>query len=107
MNENYLLHNETAKRLYFEYARDLPTIALCSDVEVDDKIYNNVTEAFLTNDCYKLDSMRAYGIDEKYITGDASDYEKFKAFCSVLPRFVGNPIYLISHIELIKNSEGT
>lgn len=107
MNENYLLHNETAKRLYFEYARDLPTIALCSDVEVDDKIYNNVTEAFLTNDCYKLDSMRAYGIDENYITGDASDYEKFKAFCSVLPRFAGNPIYLLSHIELIKNYECT
>lgn len=100
MNENYLLHNETAKRLYFEYARDLPIISLCSDVEVDDKIYNNVTEAFLTNDCYKLDAMRAYGVDEKYITCDASDYEKFKAFCSVLPKLAGNPIYLLSHIEL-------
>ena len=103
MNENYLLHNETAKRLYFEYARDLPIISLCSDVEVDDKIYNNVTEAFLTNDCYKLDAMRAYGVDEKYVTGDASDYEKFKAFCSALPKFAGNPIYLLSHIELRKN----
>ena len=103
MNENYLLHNETAKRLYFEYARNLPIISLCSDVEVDDKIYNNVTEAFLTNDCYKLDAMRAYGVDEKYVTGDASDYEKFKAFCSILPKFAGNPIYLLSHIELRKN----
>ena len=103
MNENYLLHNETAKRLYFEYARDLPIISLCSDVEVDDKIYNNVTEAFLTNDCYKLDAMRAYGVDEKYVTGDASDYEKFKEFCSVLPKFAGNPIYLLSHVELMNN----
>ncbi|MBQ9978666.1 MAG: glucuronate isomerase [Clostridia bacterium] len=103
MNENYLLHNETAKRLYFEYARDLPIISLCSDVEVDDKIYNNVTEAFLTNDCYKLDAMRAYGVDEKYVTGDASDYEKFKVFCYVLPKFAGNPIYLLSHVELRKN----
>ena len=102
MNENYLLHNETAKKLYFEYAKDLPIISLCSDFEADDKIYNNITEAFLTNDCYKLDAMRASGIDEKNITGDASDYEKFKAFCSVLPKFAGHPLYLLSHIELEK-----
>jgi glucuronate isomerase len=103
MNENYLLHNGTAKKLYFEYAKDLPIISLCSDFEADDKIYSNIAEAFLTNDCYKLDAMRAYGVDEKYITGNASDYEKFKAFCSILPKFAGHPIYLLSHIELKKN----
>ena len=105
MNENYLLHNETAKKLYFEYAKDLPIIALCSDWNFDDVIYNNITEAFLLNDSYKLDAMRDCGIDEKFITGDASDYEKFKAFCSVLPKFAGHPIYLLSHIELKKNFE--
>ena len=100
MNENYLLHNEIAKKLYFEYAKDLPIIALCDDYEPDDRIYNNITEAFLINDCYKLYAMRHCGVDEKYITGDASDYEKFKAFCSILPKFAGHPLYLLSHIEL-------
>ena len=103
MNENYLLHNETAKRLYLEYAKNLPIISLCSDFESDDKVYSNITEAFLTNDCYKLDAMRSCGIEEKCITGDASDYDKFKAFCTVLPKFAGHPIYLLSHIELINN----
>ena len=103
MNENYLLHSDTARKLYFEYAKDLPIIALCSKIDLDDKVYNNIAEAFLINDCYKLDAMRACGIDEKYITGDASDYEKFKAFCSILPMFAGNPIYLLAHIELRKN----
>ena len=100
MNENYLLHNETAKKLYFEYAKDLPIISLCSQNEPSNKVYNNVAEAFLLNDSYKLDAMRDCGIDEKFITGDASDYEKFKAFCSILPKFAGHPIYLLSHIEL-------
>ena len=103
MNENYLLHNETAKSLYFEYAKDLPIIALCSDFELDKTVYNNISEAFLLNDCYKLDAMRDCRIDEKFITGDASDYEKFAAFCSVLPQFAGHPLYLLSHIELRNN----
>ena len=103
MNENYLLHNETAKKLYFEYAKDLPIIALCSQSKPKDKIYNNITEAFLLNDFYKLDAMRHCGVDEKFITGDSSDYEKFKAFCSVLPKFAGHPLYLLSHIEMKKH----
>lgn len=103
MNDNYLLHNETAKKLYFEYAKNLSIILMCSEFELDDRVYNNVAEAFLTNDYCKLDAMRDCGINEKYIGGDASDYEKFKAFCSILPKFAGHPIYLLSHIELKKN----
>lgn len=103
MNENYLLHNETAKKLYFEYARNLPIIALCENFEADDKIYSNIAEAFLTNDCYKLDAMRVAGVEEKYISGNASDYEKFKEFCRVFPKFAGHPLYLLSHIELKKH----
>lgn len=102
MNENYLLHNKTARKLYFEYAKDLPIIALCSQSKVSERIYNNISEAFLSNDPYKLDAMRECGVDEKFITGDASDYEKFKAFCSVLPKFAGHPLYLLCHIELQK-----
>ena len=103
MNKNYLLHNDTARKLYFEYAKDLPIIALCSEEKPRVEVYNNITEAFLLNDFYKLDAMRHCGIEEKYITGESSDYEKFKAFCSALPKFAGHPIYLLSHIELSKH----
>lgn len=102
MNDNYLLHNETAKKLYFEYAKKLPIISLCSTPKPSNKVYSNIAEAFLLNDFYKLDAMRQCGIEEKYITGNASDYDKFKAFCSALPKFAGHPIYLLSHIELSK-----
>lgn len=105
MNKNYLLHNEIARKLYFNYACNLPIIALNSNFTLSDKIYNNITEAFLINDSYKLNAMRECGIDEKYISGDASDYEKFNKFCSVLPKFAGHPLYLISHIELKNNFE--
>ena len=63
MNENYLLHNETAKKLYFEYAKELPIISLCSKPLPSNKIYNNVAEVFLLNDFYKLDAMRHCGSD--------------------------------------------
>lgn len=99
MNENYLLHNETAKKLYFEYAKNLPIINISSH-EPSDKIYNNVAESFLFNDSYKRLVMRMSLVDDKYVYGDASDYEKFKEFCRILPNYAGNPVYLLSHIEL-------
>lgn len=99
MNENYLLYNETAKKLYFEYAKELPIINITSHKPTD-KIYNNISEAFLFNDSYKRLVMRMSMVDDKYVYGDASDYEKFKEFCRILPSFAGNPIYLLSHIEL-------
>ncbi len=100
MNENYLLHNETAKKLYFEYARKLPIMNFSSKLALSERPYNNITEAFLLNDESKLGAMRECGVDDKYICGDASDFEKFKCFCSILPEYAGNPIYLLSHIEL-------
>lgn len=104
MNENYLLHSETAKKLYFEYAKDLPVIFLNQKI-LSNKVYNNVSEAFLLNDRYKLEAMYKCGVDKKFIWGNASDYEKFKEFCKVLPNFILNPLYYISHVELKKNFE--
>ncbi len=98
MNENCLLHNETAKKLYFEYAKKLPIINISSH-EPDNKLYNNVAESYLFNDSYKRLLMRIY-VDEKYVYGDASDFEKFKEFCRILPKCAGNPVYILSHIEL-------
>ncbi len=103
MKENYLLHNKVAEKLYFDYAQNLPIITLCRHANPSKQIYNNITEAFLLGDPYKLSAMRHCGIDERYITGEASDYEKFKAFCTVLPKFAGNSLYLLSHIELKKH----
>ena len=102
MNDNYLLHNETAKMLYFHYAKDLPIINLCKTASSSKCQYNNAYEAFLLNDPYKLDKLYTYYADRGHITESSSDYEKFKAFCSMLPSFAGHPLYVLSHSELQK-----
>ena len=66
----------------------------------EDKKYNNITEIWLYGDHYKWRAMRSFGIDEEYITGNASDFEKFKAFAKAMPYLIGNPIYHWSHLEL-------
>lgn len=104
MDENFLLENETAEKLYHEYAKDMPIFDYhchLSPKEIaEDKSYRNITEIWLGGDHYKWRAMRSNGIDEKYITGDASDYEKFKAWAGTLPYCLGNPLYHWSHMEL-------
>ncbi len=104
MDSDFLLSTETAKILYHNYAEKLPIIDYhchLSPKEIaEDKRYTNITEVWLYGDHYKWRAMRSCGVDEKYITGDASDYDKFKAFCSVMPKLIGNPIYHWSHLEL-------
>ncbi|HLS54287.1 MAG TPA: glucuronate isomerase, partial [Tissierellaceae bacterium] len=104
MDENFLLGNETAEKLYHEYAKDMPIFDYhchLSPKEIaEDKSYRNITEIWLGGDHYKWRAMRSNGIDEKYITGDASDYEKFKAWAGTLPYCLGNPLYHWSHMEL-------
>src|SRR5690625_4550836 len=104
MDENFLLENETAEKLYHEYAKDMPIFDYhchLSPKEIaEDKSYRNITEIWLGGDHYKWRAMRSNGIDEKYITGDASDYDKFKAWARTLPYCLGNPLYHWSHLEL-------
>ena len=104
MGEDFLLSNDTAKKLYNDYAKDMPIFDchchLIPEQIAKDIKYNNITEIWLYGDHYKLRAMRSYGIDEKYITGDASDFEKFKAFVTVMTYLIGNPIYHWSHLEL-------
>ena len=66
----------------------------------EDKPFENITQIFLGGDHYKWRYMRSNGIDESYITGDKSDYDKFKAFCGCLQYAIGNPLYHWTHLEL-------
>jgi glucuronate isomerase len=104
MNEDFMLNNDTAVKLYHDYAEDMPIFDyhchLSPQMMYEDKPFKNITEIFLGGDHYKWRYMRSNGIDEEYITGSKSDYEKFKAFCSCLGYAVGNPLYHWTHLEL-------
>ncbi|MBE6613666.1 MAG: glucuronate isomerase, partial [Ruminococcaceae bacterium] len=104
MGKNFLLSTEVAKALYHNVAAKLPIIDYHCHVSpkeiAEDKTYNNITELWLGGDHYKWRAMRCCGVDEEFITGSASDYDKFKAWCSCMPRLIGNPLYHWSHLEL-------
>jgi len=104
MKKDYLLTSKTASLLYSEYAKDLPIIDFHNHISVDDIIsdrrFNNITELWLASDPYKHRLMRISGVDEYYITGNATDYEKFEKFATVFPSLVGTPVYDWSRMEL-------
>lgn len=83
--ENFLLTNPIAETLYHHYAKDLPIIDYHCHLDpkeiYEDQPFKNITEAWLSGDHYKWRLMRACGIDEEKITGPASDYDKFAAWC--------------------------
>ncbi|OAA83509.1 glucuronate isomerase [Clostridium ljungdahlii] len=104
MDENFLLTNPTAINLYNNYAKDMPIIDYhchLSPKEIyEDKRFKNITEVWLYGDHYKWRAMRSNGIDEKYITGDSTDYEKFMVWAKTLQVSIGNPLYHWTHLEL-------
>ncbi len=104
MDEDFLLGTKTAKTLYHNYAEKMPILDYhchISPMEIaTDKHFNNITEVWLSGDHYKWRLMRAFGVDEKYITGDASDKEKFFAFAKILGKSIGNPVFHWAHLEL-------
>lgn len=104
MDENFLLSNETAVKLYHDYAKDMPIYDYhchLNPKEIwENKKYKNITEVWLAGDHYKWRAMRANGVDEKYITGDADDYDKFLAWAKTMPYCIGNPLYHWTHLEL-------
>lgn len=83
LSRDFLLENETAKNLYFNYAKDLPVIDYHNHLPpheiADNKKFKNLTEIWLKGDHYKWRAMRTLGINEKYITGTATDVEKMMA----------------------------
>src|SRR5690625_2980873 len=104
MDENFELFNETAEKLYHQYAKDLPIIDYhchLSPQEIyENTQFENITQVWLYGDHYKWRAMRANGVEEKYITGNASDYDKFLAWAKTVPMLIGNPLYHWTHLEL-------
>jgi glucuronate isomerase len=104
MDENFLLQNKTAEELYHQYAKDMPIIDYHCHLppqEIgNDHQFSNMTKIWLDGDHYKWRAMRALGVDEKYCTGDASDYEKFEKWAYTVPYTLRNPLYHWTHMEL-------
>ena len=104
MNENFLLTNETARKLYHEVAKKQPIVDyhchLNPQEVYEDVQFENITQVWLGGDHYKWRILRSNGVDERYITGDAPDREKFQKFAETLPRCIGNPMYHWCHLEL-------
>ena len=104
MDRDFLLYNDTAKKLFHESAADMPIFdwhCHLSPKEIyENKQPSDIAELWLGGDHYKWRAMRSFGIDEKYITGDSSNYEKFKAWARVMPYCIGNPLYHWTHLEL-------
>jgi len=104
IDENFLLKSKPAQRLYHEYAAKMPVFDYHCHIDpgaiAEDKKYRNITEIWLGGDHYKWRLIRANGINEKYITGDADDKEKFLKWCETIPYCIGNPLYHWTHLEL-------
>lgn len=104
LDENFLLQTPTAERLYHEYAQQMPIIDyhnhLPPNEMAEDKVFSNLTQIWLYGDHYKWRAMRTFGIDEKYITGDTPDFEKFQKWAETVPYTLRNPLYHWTHMEL-------
>ena len=104
LNEDFLLQTPTAQQLYHDFAADMPIIDyhnhLVPQQIAEDKQFDNITQIWLAGDHYKWRAMRAHGVDEKYITGNASDEEKFMKWAETVPYTMRNPLYHWTHLEL-------
>ena len=104
IHDDFMLHGETAKTLFHNYAKGLPIIDyhchLVPQTIAEDYRFRNITDLMLGGDHYKWRQMRSNGVDENYITGDASDREKFQKWAETMPYLVGNPLYHWTHLEL-------
>jgi glucuronate isomerase len=104
LNDDFLLQTATARTLYHGYAKQMPIIDyhnhLLPDQIAEDKQFDNLTQIWLYGDHYKWRAMRANGVDEYYITGAASDREKFQKWAETVPATLRNPLYHWTHLEL-------
>ena len=104
ITENFLLQNETAVRLYHDFARDLPIVDYHCHLPprqiAEDHRFENLTQIWLYGDHYKWRAMRTAGVPERYCTGDAGDWEKFQKWAETVPRTLRNPLYHWTHLEL-------
>ncbi|WP_055109227.1 glucuronate isomerase [Paenibacillus ihumii] len=104
LNDNFLLTTDMAESLFHDYADNMPIIDYHCHLDpkeiYENKNFKNITEAWLYGDHYKWRLMRANGVPESHITGDASDYDKFLAWARTVPKTIGNPLFSWTHLEL-------
>ncbi len=104
MDEEFLLSTPAAQKLYHEYAENMPILDYHCHINpqeiCEDRRFDNITQVWLGGDHYKWRLMRSAGVDEKYITGDATDRKKFQKWAETLAKGIGNPLYHWSHLEL-------
>jgi len=104
MNEEFLLTNEVASRLFHAHAEHCPIIDYHNHLSPKDifnrRRYDNLAQLWLEGDHYKWRCMRVCGVPEYYVTGDAPDWEKFQQFARIMPRLIGTPVYHWAHLEL-------
>jgi len=104
LDKNFLLQNKSAEILYHTYAAAMPIIDYHCHLSpkdiAEDRQFDNLTQIWLSGDHYKWRAMRTNGIDEKYCTGDASDFEKFMKWAETVPFTLRNPLYHWTHLEL-------
>jgi glucuronate isomerase len=104
MTEDFLLKTETARELYHSHAKEMPIFDYHCHLPpaqvAENKNFKNLTDIWLRGDHYKWRALRANGVDEKFITGAASDEEKFYAWAETVPKTIGNPLYHWTHLEL-------
>jgi glucuronate isomerase len=104
ITDTFLLHNRYAEELYFNYAEKLPIIDYHNHLPpkdiAEDRMFDNISQLWIAGDHYKWRAMRTLGINEEYITGKASDGEKFSAWAKTVPYTLRNPLYHWTHLEL-------
>jgi len=104
LDQDFLLQTDTAKQLFHNYASEMPIIDyhchLPPDQIANDINFDNLTQIWLYGDHYKWRALRANGINESYITGNKSDWEKFEKWAATVPYTLRNPLYHWTHLEL-------
>ena len=104
IHEDFLLQTETARNLFHNHAEVLPIIDYHCHLNpkeiAEDHQFKSITELWLGGDHYKWRLLRANGVNEKYITGDATDWEKFEKWAETIPYTMRNPMYHWTHLEL-------
>lgn len=104
MDKDFLLSTESARALFHNYAEKSPILDYHCHINpqeiAEDRKFDNITQVWLGGDHYKWRQMRSNGVAERYITGDASDREKFQKWAETLEKLIGNPLYHWSHLEL-------
>lgn len=104
ISEDFLLQNDYAKKLFREYSEKQPVIDYHNHLSpkeiAEDRVFENITQVWIAGDHYKWRAMRTMGVNEKYITGDGTDKEKFLAWAKTVPSTLRNPLYHWTHLEL-------